>query len=595
LTVPHTLGRDPTLIGRVRHVMGATITVELSHDVAGGSPLFRGRVYHIGQVGSLVAIPQGPIRVIGAVSMIGIAELVEPPPPGRFNPQGDRWLTVQLLGELDVFGKFQRGVSTFPSLDDEVHFATSDELGAIYPRQTQGFIAIGRLSATRNDIFRVNLAKLVTRHAAVVGSTGSGKSSTVTRIIQAVLHAGYGRANIVVIDPHGEYSAGLAAHATVMSIGGAGAQSLNVPYWALGVEDLIRAYLGTRTTPNPILKTKVEELVLRFRREWLAKSAWPAPQQDDITADTPVPYDLRSVWYELDFHNRAIARGNKNSGDYAVIDAGSAQELRPAKFAPYAPGGPFQGPVFGQYRPLPDRMLLRLRDPKFQFLSRSFPDPAAPDPLPEILSQWLGGLKPVSVLDFSSAASDASDVAIGAVLSLLFEVATACPANMGIGRSRPVWIVLEEAHRFLGEKVTGAAGAAREAAERIAREGRKYGVGLMLVSQRPAELSDTVLSQCGTFVSMRLANPADQGRVKSALPDTVANLADALPALRTGEALVTGEATTLPARVMVDRPSPEPNAADPTVESWRGDETMNDVTTAVQHWRGGGAVTEGTT
>ncbi len=589
MTVQHTLGRDPTLIGRVRHVMGAAVTVELVRDVAGGSPLFRGRVYHIGQMGSLVTIPQGPIRVIGAVSMIGIAELVEPLSPGRINPQGDRWLTVQLLGELDAFGKFQRGVSTFPSLDDEVHFTTPDELGAIYPREAQGYVAIGRLSATRNDIFRVNLAKLVTRHAAVVGSTGSGKSSAVTRIVQAVLQAGYGRANIVVIDPHGEYSAGLAAHATVMSIDGAGDQALNVPYWALGVEDLIRAYLGTRTTPNPILKTRVEELVLRFRREWLVASRWPTPQPDDIIADTPVPYDLRRVWYDLDFHNRAIARGNKNSRDYSVTDPGSADQLRPATFEPYAPGGPFQGPTFGQFRPLPDRMLLRLKDPKFQFLSRSFPVPTAPDPLPGILSQWLGGAKPVSVLDFSSAPSDASDVAIGAVLTLLFDVAIACPAGAGIGRNRPVWIVLEEAHRFLGEKVGGAAGAAREAAERVAREGRKYGVGLMLVSQRPAELSDTVLSQCGTFMSMRLANQADQGRVKAALPDTVANLADALPALRTGEALITGEATALPARVMIDRPSPEPNAADPTVESWRGEGGENDVATAVRHWRGGAA------
>lgn len=585
MTVPHTLGRDPTLIGRVRHVMGATVTVELVSDVAGGSPLFQGRVYRIGQVGSLVTIPQGPLRVIGAVSMIGITELVEPLPPGRANPQGDRWLTVQLLGELDAMGRFQRGVSVFPSLDDEVHFATSEELTAIYPGEVQGYVEIGRLSATRSDVFRLNLAKLVMRHTAVVGSTGSGKSSTVSRIVQSVLRAGYGRANIVVIDPHGEYAAGLGADATVMSIDGTGERALDVPYWGLGVEDLIRAYLGTRTTPNPILKSKVEELVLRFRREWLSESRWPTPKPDDITADTPVPYDLRRVWYELDFQNRAIARGNKNSGNYAIVDAGDADQLQGASFEQYAPGGPFQGPSFGQYRPLPDRMLLRLRDPRYQFLSRSFPLPTAPDPLPGILSRWLGGTKPVSVLDFSSAPSDPADVAIGAVLSILFDVVSSCPAGEGIGRHRPVWIVLEEAHRFLGEKVGGAAGAAREAAERIAREGRKYGMGLMLVSQRPAELSDTVLSQCGTILSMRLTNPSDQGKVKSALPDTVANLADALPALRTGEALVTGEATTLPARVMIDRPSPEPSASDPTVDAWRGEEAMNDVESAVRRWR----------
>jgi DNA helicase HerA-like ATPase len=192
----------------------------------------------------------------------------------------------------------------------------------------------------------------------------------------------------------------------------------------------------------------------------------------------------------------------------------------------------------------------------------------------------------VSVLDFSGVPSEAADVAIGAVLTLLFEVAVACPPEKGIGRARPVWIVLEEAHRFIGEKVGTTAGAAKVAAERIAREGRKYGLGLLVVSQRPAELSETALSQCGTIISMRLSNPGDQSRVKAALPDTVANLAEALPALRTGEALVTGEAVSLPTRAMIERPNPEPRASDPEFSSWLGARKANEVDYAVARWRG---------
>jgi hypothetical protein len=518
--------------------------------------------------------------------MLGISELTTPTEPALVPQQGERWLKVQLLGELDALGKFQRGVSIFPSLDDEVRFATSQELTSMYPPEGRGFIGIGGLSTSRGHILRLDLAKLVTRHTAVLGSTGSGKSSTVARIIQAILIHGFERANIVVIDPHGEYSAAFADNASVMSFDGEGASALSIPYWALGLDDLLRAYMGSGSSINPVIKNKVSELILKGRKEFLQAAGWPAPSANDITVDTPIPYDIRDVWYELDYLNRAIAVGNKASGNYAVIDQGDATTLTPATFEAYAAGGPFQNTFYGQYNPLPDRMLVRLKDPRFAFLSRSFPDPTAPDPLPECLASWLGGDRPISVLNFSGVPSEAADVAIGAVLNLLFEITIACPSEEGIGRARPVLIVIEEAHRFIGEKVSDTAGAAKSASERIAREGRKYGLGLMVVSQRPAELSETALSQCGTFISMRLTNSGDQNRIKSALPDTVANLAEALPSLRTGEALVTGEAITLPSRVLIDRPQPEPSATDPALDSWYGERANNEVDKAVARWRG---------
>ncbi len=584
----HDAGRDPTLIGCIRHVMGATVIVELLKEVAGSTPLYQGHVYHIGQIGSLVTVPQGPLRLIGAVTMLGIAELVPPPEPANVPQQGDRWLKVQLLGELDPLGKFQRGVSTFPAIEDEVHFATSQELAAIYPPEQIGFIPVGRLSTSRSHIMRLDLARLVTRHAAVVGSTGSGKSCTVARVIQEVLALGFLRANIVIIDPHGEYATTFWRHATVMSVTGRGKEALSIPYWALGLDDLIRAYLGTGTTVSPVVRHKVQELVLAQRKKYLGDAGWASPSPDDITVDTPIPFDLREVWHKLDFENRATVHGTKTSGNYAIVDPGDARQLKPAKFQPYNPAGesPHKSPTFGHFSPLPDRMFVRLKDPLFRFLSRSYPDPSEPDPLPDCLSHWLGRMQPVSVLDFSGVPSEAADVAIGTVLSLLFDVAVACPPDRGIGRARPIWIVLEEAHRFIGDRIADTAGAARQAAERIAREGRKYGVGLMLVSQRPAELSETALSQCGTILSMRLTNPGDQSRVQSALPDTVATLAEALPALRTGEALITGEATALPTRVLIEEPNPVPAAHDPSIKSWRGAELQNDVTDAVSRWRG---------
>ena len=156
----------------------------------------------------------------------------------------------------------------------------------------------------------------------------------------------------------------------------------------------------------------------------------------------------------------------------------------------------------------------------------------------------------------------AADVAIGTVITILFELALRSnPEGPGIGRPSPILFVLEEAHRFLGEQ---AAATTRVASSRIAREGRKYGVGIMLVSQRPSELPDTALSQCGTVIALRLTNSADQSRIRAALPDSVEGLSNALPSLRTGEAIVSGEATELPARVLIDRPIPMPQSEDPS-------------------------------
>jgi len=175
-------------------------------------------------------------------------------------------------------------------------------------------------------------------------------------------------------------------------------------------------------------------------------------------------------------------------------------------------------------------------------------------------------------------------MAIGVVINLLFEIAVRTqPEVKGIGRPSPVLIVLEEAHRYLGE---AASEVSREAANRIAREGRKYGVGLFLVTQRPSELPDTALAQCGTLISLRLTNSADQGKIKAALPDNISGLAEVLPSLRTGEALISGEALILPARALIDRPDPAPMAEDPSLAPWREQPRLPEVAAVLAAWRG---------
>lgn len=206
------------------------------------------------------------------------------------------------------------------------------------------------------------------------------------------------------------------------------------------------------------------------------------------------------------------------------------------------------------------------------------------------MQDWLGGDCPVSVLDFSGVPSAAADLAIGVVLNLIFEVSLRCNfEEPGIGRPSPVLVVLEEAHRYLGDS---ASTLTRDSANRIAREGRKYGVGLLLVTQRPTELPDTALAQCGTIVALRLSNSEDQNTIRAALPDAIAGLAAVLPSLRTGEGVVSGESMILPARVLFDRPDPKPLADDPSLNPWRREPVLPDVAPALTAWRGTYEVTD---
>jgi hypothetical protein len=579
--------RDPTCIGRVRHILGATVTVALDPTLAGIAPIYRGHLQSVGQIGSLVRIPQGPIDLVASVSLLGIAELAGPLVPAETVQRDERWLQVELLGEIDrATGRFRRGVGSYPGLDDPVHFATSEDLASVFPKPGTNFIRLGRLAAAEEIPVCLEASRLVVRHAAIVGSTGSGKTSAVSSLLQNFVRGGWTGANIVVIDPHGEYARALGDNASVRSVLGGAGEQLRVPYWALPATDIVRIFAGA--PGGATFASRFAEEVTKGRREFVKASKWLALDPTAVTSDTPVPFDIRPIWHKLDSENHET---RMNKGDPATAapcrtDPGDAATLRPAQFKPYNPAGqpPHQAPTYAVYGTTPDLLRLGLLDPRLVFFQQPVGDPAGADPLVEVMEEWLGGDKPISVLDFSGVPSVAADLAIGVVLNLLFEVALRGEfGGPGIGRPSPVLVVLEEAHRYLG---AGASALTRDSANRIAREGRKYGIGLLLVTQRPTELPETALAQCGTLIALRLSNAADQGAIRAALPDTVAGLAAVLPSLRTGEAIVSGEGTILPARAIVDKPSPEPFAQDPELDSWRGEPKAPDVRPALAAWRG---------
>jgi uncharacterized protein len=577
--------QEPTQIGRVRHVLGSQVTVALDNDMAGVAPIFRGRLQPVGQIGSIVRLPQGLVDLVGQVSLLGIAELSGKQLPADIVQTGERWLQVQLLGEFDrATERFQRGVGSYPGLDDPVHFATPDDLRAIFPPDGEGRLRVGRLAAAEEVPVSLDAGKLVIRHATVVGSTGSGKTTAVATLLQQFARGGWSAANIVVIDPHGEYASALGPNSAISSVLASGDAQLQVPYWALPAADILQVFtgsLGGATTRN-----RFDELVTQARRDFAAKASWLTLDPTAVTADTPIPFDLHQIWYKLDWENSETRTVKADPNTVCKISSGEAATLSPASFTPYGQGGaaPFKGPLHGSHGSTPEILRLGLLDPRLAFFQEPQGDLEGTDPLVGVMESWLGGDRPISVLDFSGVPTQASELAIGVVLNLLFEVALRSSlCGPGIGRHRPVLIVLEEAHRYLSD---AAALMTRSAANRIAREGRKYGVGLLLITQRPSELPDTALAQCGTLISLRLTNSADQAKIRAALPDSVTGLAAVLPSLRTGEAVITGEALVLPARTLIDTPSPLPAAEDPSLASWRRAATVPDLAPAIAAWRG---------
>jgi uncharacterized protein len=360
--------RDPTCIGKVRHVLGATVTVALDDDLAGIAPIYRGNLQPIGQIGSLVRIPQGLVDLIGAVSLVGIAELSGAPVPAETVQRDERWLQIQLLGEIDrATGKFHRGVASYPGLDDSVHFPTAAHLSAIFPAAGKDHLRFGCLAAAEEVPACLNAAKLVTRHAAIVGFTGSGKTNPVASLLQSFVNGGWKAANIVVIDPHGEYAQALGNSASVRSVLGEGENSLRVPYWALPAMDILKIFVGA--TGSATFSNKFCELVGQARKKFVEDCTWLNMDPSAITADTPVPFDIRPIWRAIDSENRETRTTKTDPATACRTNPGNAAELKSAVFQAYNPGGqaPHKGPLYDMYGVTPDLLRVGLLNPQLPF------------------------------------------------------------------------------------------------------------------------------------------------------------------------------------------------------------------------------------
>lgn len=533
---------DPSRLGSVEDVNGASVSVKLSDSAPGGLLFVNGEAYRVGQVGGFVRIPSGYVDLFGVISQVGAGAAPGPP---ELAPQfGNRWLRVELVGQGRRGTKFERGIAQYPSIGDSVHVVTESDLKTVYaPGDEDGYVAVGRVASAESIRAYLDLNRLTSRHSAVVGSTGSGKSNAVANILGAVSNANrFKSARVVLFDLHGEYTKAFGDQARVFRVGAnvsQGERELHVPFWALTAEEFFSISMGSVTgTPMALL----QERLLSAKRA--SKPAGIAHGMSDlsVTVDTPLPFSVYQLWHDLySLHcatHTASSNQNQTEATRAYVEEGTppvraigdADQLIRPRFQPVSNEAGavkiYKGQYSEQSRAHLDVLEGRLRDPRMKFLFNPGEWAVAKDgtttsDLDELLSSWIGAEASVSVFDLSGIPTGIVDDMVGAILRILYDAVFWGRMKPEGGRERPLLLVLEEAHVYLG---TQSKSRAATAARRIAKEGRKYGVGLMLVSQRPSEVDSTILSQCGTIVALRLTNDLDRGQVASCASDNLKGL-----------------------------------------------------------------------
>lgn len=447
---------------------------------------------------------------------------------------------------------FKRGADSFPQIDRECYVVEGANLqrfmgilGADYPENER--LKLGVFVADRTAEAIASGDKFFQRHAAILGSTGSGKSYAVALILERAAQLKY--PNILVFDMHGEYApladASKGGYATRLRIAGPGdltspaADALFLPYWLLNRDEMLSMILDRSDQNAPNQASRFTSHVRALKQKTLESEG-----KDDVaktfTVDSPIPYAIKDLLNVLITDNTTKGVGKT---------------------------GPVKGEWEDKLTRFISRMEAKLEDRRYGFM---FAPPAVANTygwLAAQIARLLGsnGGKGIKIIDFSEVPSDVLPVVTGTLARLLYDV----QFWMASEKRTPVTLLCDEAHLYLPvrDDADAVQRQALGAFERIAKEGRKYGFSLLVVSQRPSDVSRTILSQCNNFLSLRLTNDADQGVIKRLMPDSLAGLTSILPLLDTGEALMLGDAVLLPSRIKLDVPTVAPDSA--TRDFWK--------------------------
>ncbi len=538
-------------VGRIMSVGSSKALVRLNKSIIVNGQL------HFAQLGTILKIMTRNSLVVCMVSSLKIGD------PDEEGLRDGCIAQVDILGEITTnqttqVTQFFRGVRSFPVLNEAVMNMTQAELRTIFNRDNEQCITVGKLQQDNSIVANVRTDDLLSKHFAIIGSTGSGKSCTVALVLQAILQENR-NAHVVLFDPHNEYSRSFGSLAEVIS-----GSNLDLPIWLFNFEETVELLTSEiedhRREEQEILHEailKAKQLYERMSQNGAVSSQLKIGDLEKelgragshISLDSPVPYRIRDL-IKLIEHEMGKLQNSNN--------------LQP-------------------FMRLKRRIQMILSDPRYQFIFRN---QAAANSIESIIGRIFRipvNNKPISILDFSSIPSEAMNIVVSVVSRLAFDLA------VWSDRKIPILLVCEEAHRYVPADPSLGFNSTRKIISRIAKEGRKYGVSLGIISQRPSELEPSTLSQCSTIFSMRLSNEVDQNFVRAAVPDGADELLSFLPSLGTAETMIFGESVNMPMRVILDTLAEEyrPHSSSAKfTQLWAEDRTTPEFMRSVyQNWR----------
>ncbi|MGI9435636.1 MAG: ATP-binding protein [Geminicoccaceae bacterium] len=516
-------------IGRVVSICGSVVWGALFDDIDG-------QASKAARMGALVSMRGSDSRVFGIVNRLEREQQAG-------SNQAERTIfEIQILGEIaDSRQGFQRGVSSYPPLDAPITTVTLRDIATIYARPKTSNVHIGRLRHNQKVPAFVLTDSLLGKHFAVLGTTGTGKSCATTVILRSILDE-HPLGHVVLLDPHNEYGPAFADRAELLN-----PRNLQLPYWLLNFEEIAQVLLGndskeTMSAQSAILKDGIIQAKKIFAGE--------DPQDNQITVDTPIPYRLSDLVSTL-----KEGMGMLNKADGATRYLGVINRIESIR-----------------------------ADKRYAFMFSSL---MVRDNMEQVLAQLLRiptKGKPITIIDISGLPSEIVDVVVSVLFRLTFELAVWSER----GKAPPVLLVCEEAHRYVPEESDVGFAPTKRVIGRIAKEGRKYGVTLCLVSQRPSELDVNALAQCNTIFALRLSNEHDQAFVARSLPENARWLVDSLPSLNTQEAVVVGDGVTVPVHIRFNELKAEhrPASHDPSfAKSWCSEADDSFLGQAIDRWR----------
>lgn len=554
---------DTSLIGNVIAVDTSSVVVKVENE----------DVLSEIQVNNLVAIKASKQRqtLIGMVSKIirKFSEMLD----DSDEIEKDDVVKITLIGTLlDKFGTreniFKRTLESVPEITAQCYIMNNEDLSnfmsvlSVNSEGKDNSLKIGNYTLNKDATAYLDGNRLFQKHAVIVGSTGSGKSCTVATLIEEI--AKLQSSNAVVFDIHGEYEPIIGENLKHFKIAGPsdGVSDgfIYLPYWLLTYEEMISMMIDRSDNNAPNQAMIFSRTVYKCKKDYLI-SVGKSDIVDDITIDSPTPYDIKTLLDELNAINSEVVPGAK---------AGSTKK------------GDFNGTLSRFIQ----RLENKVSDKRLNFLFSSDESLLNYDYMVELCSKLMlpassnGGVK---IIDFSEVPSDVLPLVVSLVARLIFSVQQWTDRE----KINPIAIFCDEAHLYIPQNTKqGIEAQSLNSFERIAKEGRKYGIGLVVITQRPSEVDRTVLSQSSNFIAMRLTNADDQNVIKKLLPDSLGNFGELLPILDVGEALIVGDASLLPSRINVNKPNPEPNSA--TIgfwSEWSKESTDNSLDIAIESLR----------